>query len=87
MIAIQVANEPLRQTGQLSLSADQDLGELGLILAVERQDDRLLGVGPLEHPLGLVFVKEAAAHEEPEHGPAGYAHTRRLCGAARQGCH
>ena len=27
-------------------------------------------VGPLEHPLGLVFVKEAAAHEEPEHGAA-----------------
>jgi hypothetical protein len=26
-------------------------------------------VGPLEHPLGLVVVEEAAAHEEPKHGP------------------
>jgi hypothetical protein len=27
-------------------------------------------VGPLEHPLGLILVEEAAAHEEPEHGAA-----------------
>jgi hypothetical protein len=27
-------------------------------------------VGPLEHPLGLLFVKKAAAHEEPKDGAA-----------------
>jgi hypothetical protein len=27
-------------------------------------------VRPLEHALSLVFVEEAAAHKEPEHGAA-----------------
>ncbi len=31
-------------------------------------------MGPLEHPLGLILVQEAATHEEPEHGvPEGLA--------------
>ena len=47
-------------------------------------------VGPLEHPLSLILVEEAAADEEPEHGAAkglaqGGAVIGRPAGPAHEG--
>jgi hypothetical protein len=44
-------------------------------------------VGPLEHPLGLLRVEEAAAHEEPQHRAAERLGQRDgvMCGPPRQG--